>query len=387
MRIQPSFFVAVVDPVGEFGRTVEATLQAGIPEPLVLGYKHADEFLCAIQEAPLRVPLVLVADIAARTPSVREGIFSRTRQLVPRTRGVYFSTEPLMDVCQDMLRLGLLGDIVRRDEGNRPENLRQAVGRVFAEFELSLEYKLIGRIAQAISALPELSDSDALMASQILAEVARGTSAGLEYLDELTQTCQSMPSARVSDTDREKTLKKLLRQLHKGHRPAQVSDGRQGMEANNGKYMDVLQEISEDLAAGYQVRSAEKELLFSVADQIRQGRRLSDIPETMVRGSEYDAQQRSLKGVSETRAEELIESEGLLSRFMARERLGIWGFLLRPILRKTARDAFACMREDDPKGFRQYGEFFCSEIFPGDREGWRIFRSAYAEVSGQDETP
>jgi hypothetical protein len=386
--MQPSFFVAVVDPAGEFGRTVEATLKAGTPEALVVSYEHADQFLQAIQKAPLRVPLVVVADIAARTPSVREGIFSRTRQLVPRTRGVYFSTEPSIEVCQEMLGLGLLGDIVRRDEESRLANLRQAVSRIFAGFELSLEYKLISRFAQRISTLPDLSDSDASMASQILAEMTRGTHVGLDYLDSFAQRHTSWTLATVGNRDADRSFKNFLSHLlHSGHPSAQLEDGRQGMEANNGKYMDVLKEISEDLASGYQVRSAEKELLFSVADQIGQGWTRSDIPETVVRGSEeYEAQQRSLKPVSEASAEELIEPGGLLARFMGRQQLGIWGFLLRPLLRKTARDAFVRMQQYYPESLRQYGQFFVSDRFPEEREGWRVFKSVYEELLLQTDT-
>jgi hypothetical protein len=95
MPAEPKFFGAMVDDDRGFVNFVVGRAQERIGDDsdwLVLGYANQQQLVDHIDGLePFEVPLLVIADHAARTPTVQEGVFARAKQLVPRCQTVLYS--------------------------------------------------------------------------------------------------------------------------------------------------------------------------------------------------------------------------------------------------------------------------------------------------------
>ncbi len=181
---KPSYWIAVVDPSRNFARPIEIHLREAFCDYDVFGYDSALQFLEAIDEHPLQVPLLVIADIWAREPSIQDGVFNKAHIKVPRIRGIYFSSQPLIAHCKQMLQLGVLAGIVERGSEDDIKQLRSLVEQYIESLESSVDYWIINRLAEQVKQIPNpesysvQTEQGTLSISQILIEVARKTALG-----------------------------------------------------------------------------------------------------------------------------------------------------------------------------------------------------------------
>ena len=181
---KPSYTIAVVGPSAYFAKPIENNLQELIPNYDVIGYDSPIRFLNAIEQYPLQVPLLVIADVWAREPKIEEGVFNKAHIKVPRIRGIYFSSQPLLDDCRQMLHLDLLAGVVTKGSEGDMKQLGHLVRRVIKSFESSTDYRLINRLAEEMRQIPKpknyLVDTgrDTLNLPQVLIELARKTPTG-----------------------------------------------------------------------------------------------------------------------------------------------------------------------------------------------------------------
>jgi hypothetical protein len=152
---KPSYTIAIVGPPSEFAKPIETNLQEAIPNYDVIGYDSVERFIDAIDQYPLKVPFLVVADIWAREPSIREGVFTKAHEKVPRARGIYFSSQPVLEDCAEMVELGILAGIVRRSTEGDIERLGRLIAVLMESFKASMEYWLIDRLAEKLGQIPD----------------------------------------------------------------------------------------------------------------------------------------------------------------------------------------------------------------------------------------
>lgn len=182
------FTVAVVDEARDLGQLVESAFPSGIAGCPVIAYAGVDSFMNSLERRPLNVPLIVVADSAAREPSVADGVFVRANRLVPHCRGIYLSSNPKLEDCEAMMRRGVLQASFARGSPEAMEGLQESVDRRISEFRDQLEYHVLMRFASDLASTPlpdrsaiESYDDD-LSPRSMLIEMARGTPLGKEYL-------------------------------------------------------------------------------------------------------------------------------------------------------------------------------------------------------------
>lgn len=190
-KVAVLYYVAVVDPDRDFARRLGNSLQLGLDDYPVVAYESAESFVGAIQRRPLRVPLAVVADTAARTPTVDKGVFVRANRVVPRCRGIYYSTQPNLEDMKHMLHLGVLKGWYARTDSGSVSKLREAVRCAIDEYRESVDYLIVQRFAENMASTPHPEEcavegvDDALSPMSMLIEMLRGTELGKEYLRNL----------------------------------------------------------------------------------------------------------------------------------------------------------------------------------------------------------
>jgi len=79
--------------------------------------------------------------------------------------------------------------------------------------------------------------------------------------------------------------------------------------------------------------------------------------------------------------EDLIVSRSYVMRLLSRKTLRFWS---RFVLKKAAKYAFLSMQRENPDGIEAYKKIFYSNIFPEEREGWRVLRQVYEKMYTSD---
>ncbi len=207
MNIDLAWFTAVVDVDEQSVNGLTNALRAGFNEHPdyeqydVRGFTDAEQLLRHINEvARLSVPKVIVADSAARSPSVREGVFARLRDVVPRCWPVFYSGT--MDGRDEMDRLGIRYSAVRRDREDGIEELTKTILAEIRAFEESPDRGLIEEFLEGVRAAADpwessLDDEEGdLSPMQMLIEVARQTEKGRGYIRDLVPWRRSRPSEK-----------------------------------------------------------------------------------------------------------------------------------------------------------------------------------------------
>ncbi|HUT95909.1 MAG TPA: hypothetical protein VMY37_41030 [Thermoguttaceae bacterium] len=181
------FQANVVDPTRNRVESLEASLQKALPDRYVAaGYDSTNKLLDTLTSNPWRVPLVVVADSAARTPNVEEGVFARVKRLVPRCRSVFFSAS--MQERDTMDRLRLVDRVVGSTWENPLSALIDAVLDAIRSFEDTVEFALITQFAEKVRKAEHGDESvvddgeGPLSPRRMLIEMARGTARGRRYL-------------------------------------------------------------------------------------------------------------------------------------------------------------------------------------------------------------
>jgi len=187
------FELSVVDHRREFFEPVETALQEVASSFsggfLAASYPTATEYLSVLTSGLLRAPLVVVADNAARTPSVREGIFSAVKDLAPRCSMILFSAS--MQSRDQMYELGVVDRIVDSASQDAIARLCVVVKDAIRDFQQTVDSFLIREFRKTVCHAPhadECSVDDeegALSPTRMLVEMARGTERGLSYLRDL----------------------------------------------------------------------------------------------------------------------------------------------------------------------------------------------------------
>jgi hypothetical protein len=189
MSIELTFEVGVVDSRLDFVNPVEDALQEALPDHFVVGYRSSERFLANVQADPLHVPLLVVADSAARTPSVEDGLFARVKGLVPRCKKLLFSAS--MKERDRLEELLLVDRAIRNSSPNALRSLIDAVRFELRSSEENVEFDLIRTFLEAVRSTPypdksSVDDGEgALSPRQILIEMAKGTDRGRRYLRDI----------------------------------------------------------------------------------------------------------------------------------------------------------------------------------------------------------
>lgn len=185
-----TYILAAVDSrLDLLGAVEDAIQQALSGEYLVKGYSSPEVFIASISEYPLHVPLLIIADREAHTPSVAEGVFVRANRIVPRARGILFTARDILwKDWEPVLFRSILCDIVDRTRPDALGVLAKTALRHLNAFKESLEFLLITDFADRMKTTPcfDVSamypDDGALSPQQMLIEMARGTEQGRGYL-------------------------------------------------------------------------------------------------------------------------------------------------------------------------------------------------------------
>jgi len=184
--------IAVVDGDRDFVSLVSGELERRLQRSdwFVPAYTSADQLLQDVEKTdPLVVPVCLVADTAARSPSVENGVFALTKKLVPRCRTVYYSST--MDKQKELEHSLLVDRSIWRGERDAIAVLANVLRHEIAEFERSVEFKLLTAFSASVAADPEPEMSSGseggknLSPMKMLIEMARRTEDGLMYLHRL----------------------------------------------------------------------------------------------------------------------------------------------------------------------------------------------------------
>lgn len=213
---RPSYTIAVVGPSDEFVKRVGINLQGVKPGYDVVGYDDTSMFLKSIDRYPMRIPLLVIADFAARSPDVKNGVFVKAHEKIPRLRGIYFSTQPTNEHCRQMLNFGVLGGVVVKESENDMQQLGDTVKRLIRDFESSTDYWLLNRLSEDAGKV-SISENSIVETSQgefrfsdLLVEIARKTATG-----ELASVDMLRPYAHLRSITWHETFFKLLRPLSK----------------------------------------------------------------------------------------------------------------------------------------------------------------------------
>jgi len=202
MDIDLAFFVALVDADVQFVNYVAIELRPRLrerhPTYEVRGYGHAEELFHDIDVVnSLSVPKVVVADSAARTPSVKDGVFSRLKQPVPRCWPIFYSST--MEGRDELDRLSIRHSAVRREWGDGIQTLAEAVFDDIRLFEESAEREVISEFLEAAakSTHPYESSVDAddggLSPVRMLIDVCRGNENGKALIKDMFQWRRNRP--------------------------------------------------------------------------------------------------------------------------------------------------------------------------------------------------
>jgi hypothetical protein len=198
------FEVAIVDSVGDWGLLAETQI-CSLPRtsPARL-FGDASRFLDSQLRFPSHVPLVLIADSAAVSPDVSQGIFARAREVVPRCRMLYYPVDPQPHLASEFLKLGGI-KMIRRDSKDSFNSLKNEIDDIFGAFRKSLICRLIMKFQEDLNTTPyahrsgiDGDDDNELAPINMLIEIARGTPAGQEYLHHLLPLSKTkLPSSSV----------------------------------------------------------------------------------------------------------------------------------------------------------------------------------------------
>jgi hypothetical protein len=189
--IAPRFYVAVVDSDHDSARRLSNALQLGLKDCMVVAYDSAEALLEAIQRRPFRIPIAVVADTAARTPSVEKGVFVLANNLIRRCRGIYYSTQPNEKDISRMVQLRVLRDWFVKSDPDSIDKLRESACGAFRDYTESVDSLIIETFANSIATTPHPEEcavegvDDSLSPVSMLTEMLRGTDLGKEYLRNL----------------------------------------------------------------------------------------------------------------------------------------------------------------------------------------------------------
>lgn len=223
--LPPSFIIAVVDPTAEFAKRAEFELRDSFDkydlDYDVIGYENASEFCRTLDKFPYRVPLVVVGDVAARTPSIEEGVLAVAHEKVPRSRGIYFTHSPSSPEALGLARLPWVADIVARGGTDDMKRLAECIRKVIRDFEDSVECALTRRFAENVrqTSNPETRfvtvNGDKLSWPGALVEMARGTRLGNRVFRELLPDIFSQDSVSRSRVPEGAVAESIIAQAKK----------------------------------------------------------------------------------------------------------------------------------------------------------------------------
>ena len=97
------FYICVIDSTLSFGAGATYTLKEALyskdfPNVEVKEFKHVENYKHILEQKPYIIPLIVIADHDAKQPCIEDGVFVRTKQIVPRATCIAYTATPKPEI-------------------------------------------------------------------------------------------------------------------------------------------------------------------------------------------------------------------------------------------------------------------------------------------------
>lgn len=179
------FYACVIDSTQTFVDSVSSTLSkalslSGFPDFEVKGFKYVKNYEGLLEKKPYIIPLIVIADTDAKQPSIEDGVFVKTKRLVPRATCIaYTSTpDPEIEPWERLLKIGTIESPRHLVQQGDEEKLLQITRQIKDEFCNSPDYRGIVTLQEKLKQGTIINKSG----QDLLIEAARKTDKGLRFL-------------------------------------------------------------------------------------------------------------------------------------------------------------------------------------------------------------
>ena len=171
-----SYYLSIVDPSNEFVDRIEERLTQTLKATdfPVRGFRNTGKYISSLVKYPYQIPIIVIADLAAVTPSLEQGVFMQTKRLVPRAICIAYTTNTFRPEWQRLKDLGAIKrdeHIVNRVEDERESILERVVSDEVDGIKKSDEYRKLTHLYKQLDKAKKLDRSQ----ENLLIEAAKGT--------------------------------------------------------------------------------------------------------------------------------------------------------------------------------------------------------------------